>query len=296
MSTNPRSSQRKESTKGIDDPSPCGTCEEIITKSDDGLWCELCTNWFHPTCQDVNKTTYQFIVSQSKKKNNQFHWFCLQCNGSAVRTLKLVNGLKERQDAMEEKLKVLDDKVQVLSDKVDANQPQEVPDLQDKISEEVREAMERRGRRLNVVMRNIPEKGEADDAKYVNDLFYGPMALENIDITCLERLGERRRNQSRLLKVSLSTWTMKKKILAAAKKLANEGDEYKEIYISPDLTKKEQEMDRELREQLKQRREQGEKNLYIHKGKVKERTPQPEKPNQVEQEEMEGAAAAVTPQ
>ena len=40
------------------------------------------------------------------------------------------------------------------------------------------------------------------------------------------------------------------------------------VYISPDLTPKEREANRRLREELKNRKDAGEKNLMIKRGKI----------------------------
>ena len=43
---------------------------------------------------------------------------------------------------------------------------------------------------------------------------------------------------------------------------------FSKMSIVPDLTRKEREVDRELRMEIKDRREKGEVGLYIHKGKI----------------------------
>ena len=54
-----------------------------------------------------------------------------------------------------------------------------------------------------------------------------------------------------------------------AKNLKNTGNEaMKQAIIVPDLTKKEREKDKELRQELKEKREAGEEGWYIRKGQL----------------------------
>ena len=58
-----------------------------------------------------------------------------------------------------------------------------------------------------------------------------------------------------------------KSILRQATKL-RVSSTWKKVYISPDLTLKEREQGKKLREELKKRKEAGEKDIYIKSGKM----------------------------
>jgi hypothetical protein len=57
------------------------------------------------------------------------------------------------------------------------------------------------------------------------------------------------------------------RILKACKELKKR-QEYKNVFINPDRTPLEQAIDKRLRHELKERRENGEDNLVIYRGKV----------------------------
>ena len=64
----------------------------------------------------------------------------------------------------------------------------------------------------------------------------------------------------------------------------NRTDMWKNVYVTPDMTRKEQEIDYNLRKELKERREKGEKNLVMRGGRLvtleprpKEKPPEPRK-------------------
>ena len=60
---------------------------------------------------------------------------------------------------------------------------------------------------------------------------------------------------------------MKRSILKQATKL-RKSSKWSDIYISPDLTPKERSHNKKLRDELKMRKDAGEKDLYIKPGKI----------------------------
>ena len=69
--------------------------------------------------------------------------------------------------------------------------------------------------------------------------------------------------------VTLGTRTMKVKVLRVAKSLRSK-DQWKQVYISADETKREREKQYQLRKELRDRRGNGEENLVIHRGQIVE--------------------------
>jgi hypothetical protein len=84
----------------------------------------------------------------------------------------------------------------------------------------------------------------------------------------MHRIGKIVEGKPRPVKVMLKTAVDgKKEILSRAKQL-KDYEEYKRIFISPDLTRKQQEKDKELRQNLKRIRESGESEAKIKFGKI----------------------------
>ncbi len=91
-----------------------------------------------------------------------------------------------------------------------------------------------------------------------------------MNVTKLVRLGGRGQNQHakpRLLLVTLDLPDRRRAILAAAKSLRHT-EKWSNIYISPDLTPTEREKDKQVRLEMKERRDAGEKTLYIRGGQI----------------------------
>jgi hypothetical protein len=83
----------------------------------------------------------------------------------------------------------------------------------------------------------------------------------------VERIGRLVEGRVRPLRVMLKRLEGKKEILARAK-LLKEVEKFKKMFISADLTRKQQEKDKELRRQLKLIRETGVMGARIKNGKV----------------------------
>lgn len=141
--------------------------------------------------------------------------------------------------------------------------------------------MDREKRKLNVVVYNLPEQGDADDSaadknqKDVSKLcsIIRSELSVNIRVKKAFRVGRRMPERPRLLIVTLESVEAKMELLKLASQLRS-SDEWRTLYINPDLTQKEREEGKRLRQELATRRNAGEKNLYIRKGKIIQGHPQ----------------------
>jgi len=71
------------------------------------------------------------------------------------------------------------------------------------------------------------------------------------------------------MRVQLGSINVKRAILTNAKKLrATRSDALKNVYITPDLSVQERKVQKELRAELKRRKESGELNLRIYRGQI----------------------------
>lgn len=131
-------------------------------------------------------------------------------------------------------------------------------------------------------MYNIPEskKQEAkdkqqDDEVFCRELFEQTLEIDNtnIKIQKVTRLGrepqEGQEGRPRPTLLVLENEYQKATTLRNANKLRTETNPIrKRVGIAPDLTRKQREYDYNLRQELKERRAQGETGLYIKNGKL----------------------------
>ena len=81
------------------------------------------------------------------------------------------------------------------------------------------------------------------------------------------RLGKKEQGKTRLIRITVDSVKTKREILKRAKRL-RDSEKWKRVFITPDLSPKERQRNKELREDLKSRTEEGEENLVIRRGKI----------------------------
>ena len=146
-------------------------------------------------------------------------------------------------------------------------------DLQEFLNTFQHEKDEQSKRKCNLAVVNMPESTATESVERVkddSDLFSEIVKEElklNVKVEKAIRVGKRNENKPRILIATLKDEDTKWEILKASKALRNsENDVAKNIYINKDMTQKEREKNRALREEVKKRRSQGE-NVKIVKGR-----------------------------
>ena len=91
--------------------------------------------------------------------------------------------------------------------------------------------------------------------------------IPDIKVTKAVRLKQTKPDKPRLLLITLEGLSTKRNILQQATKF-RKSTSWNNIFISPDLTPKERELNRKLREELKVHKDAGEKDLYIRRGRI----------------------------
>ena len=151
-------------------------------------------------------------------------------------------------------------------------------EIKNEIMEASKEDGDKRKRESNLIFYNVPESNketgqerEREDRDMCNRVFQQGMDDNHYEMEKVIRLGRyNENNKPRPILVKLSGKQDKFRLLGKAKNLKNcENQELKKVIVAPDLTAKEREADKKLRDELKVRRERGENGLYIHRGEIK---------------------------
>ena len=155
-----------------------------------------------------------------------------------------------------------------------------------KLQKEEKEEQERiDNKKNNLIVYGLPENKaiEAEqmltDFKTVRDLYRDRVEIKENDIIDIKRLGKTTENRFRPLRIVFKDNELRNDVLKNNKYLKLEGDEHElcnckfpskhiHIYLTDDKTKKQQEADKSLREELKKRRNDGEENIIIRNGKI----------------------------
>ncbi|KAI8501333.1 hypothetical protein Bbelb_206040 [Branchiostoma belcheri] len=139
----------------------------------------------------------------------------------------------------------------------------------------VDEYIEREKRRKNLVVFNVPEdvKDDATDSKLSDKELFKDIVKKEFNlipkVQAAYRLGRKTSVKPRplLIRMDNDDTSSRALILRRAKDLRN-SSRWSRVYIVPDMTPNEREADRKLRQELKSRREAGEENLVIRRGRI----------------------------
>ena len=144
---------------------------------------------------------------------------------------------------------------------------------QAEIIENVDEYIDREKRKLNLIVHNVKEpegvnqvERVKNDTETFDKIIKGEFNLR-VKVSRAVRLGKKQEGKNRLLLVTVGNFEEEKDLLRLAKNI-QQSDEWSNIYISPDLTPKEREVNRVLRAEIRRRRDAGESNLVIRNGKI----------------------------
>lgn len=166
---------------------------------------------------------------------------------------------------------------------------------QKQLDEEVRkqkvdkeEDKRREDREKNLIVYCVPENHSdstdqmKSDFHTIKQLYIHRVELSTADITQITRLGQKKKDQIRPIRITFTSMPKRTEILRNNKDLKLEGEEFptctatycdqhqkhQHIYVSTDKTKQQQEEEKKLREELKARRDAGQTNLIIRKNKI----------------------------
>ena len=152
----------------------------------------------------------------------------------------------------------------------------EIPDFHKIVSEEMHERDELEKVKMNLIISGIPESNSEEEMEAVVQLMKDELDID-AQIESVERCGKRIPDdpsaKPRLLKLRMKFQENRKNILRNAPKLRKSSEPHvkENIYISPDLTCKQQKEAKNLREERREKkRQEPEKNFVIKRGKVVE--------------------------
>lgn len=137
------------------------------------------------------------------------------------------------------------------------------------LKDEMEESLEIECRKMNLVIHGLKDENGEVDVEEVIKLFDIGLKMDyERHVEKITRIGRTINEQKiRPLKMVLKSVDSRKEILARAK-ILKESEEFTKVFITPDLTRRQQEKDKILRQQLKKIREEGEPTAKIKNGKV----------------------------
>lgn len=110
----------------------------------------------------------------------------------------------------------------------------------------------------------VQERRSADEERVKKVLEH--LKFDDINLVSVSRIGKIKAGKPRLLRAQMRNTALKKRVLAVSKNLRL-SDAHRQVYINPDYTRHEQELQKKLRENLKKFRAEG-KDVMIFRGKI----------------------------
>ena len=246
----------------------CNGCKKNPKKN---IQCGFCDNKYCISCSGLDKPAFDAFSGASSVA-----WYCIHC----IHAVPGVSKVLVRLGNVETQCQSLDERVT----KIEANEVASDEKIKKLAREEMEEMREIEGRRLNLMVFNLPESKMEDvkdrqleDAEFVQNLFEQKMNLDLADLEMVKPVRVGRREivngeikKVRPLRITVKDFAAKRNILKANTHLRESKDDiFSKIYFTPDLTKNQREEAFKLR-QLKRYRTNvlHEKNLKISKGKI----------------------------
>ena len=268
-----------------DKPCPCGTTiENTFT-----IECSECEAEWHLKCCGLEGLTQRPITNLEKKG-----WKCPSCFEPAVhvqRTKKTASTLT--QDTVNNIVTIVNSTVeanlmQLLSPENLTEDRAEITEnftlvqnrsrersIQKVLDEQKEEEILIKKKENNLIIYGMPESATEDkkeemmeDYRKIKKVYNEKVEIQEADLKHITRLGIKGNDKIRPIQITLSSQTKRKEILTNNMNLKLLEDNIStNIYVSPDRTKKQREADKELRKELKRRKDLGE-NLTIRNNKI----------------------------
>ena len=172
-----------------------------------------------------------------------------------------ISQIGETQSLLEESLRDLQEEVKILKSKDN--------EQLDNVYEELEQRIRRKG---NVIISGVTEQTDGpveERRKFDNEQVNSILKEIDADDCTFEkchRIGQPKSNGVRLLRVIGFDEDERNKILRKAKSLRDK-DSFRGIYVNPDLTPTQQREAKKMRDELKERRKNGEE-VVIYRGKI----------------------------
>ena len=258
-------------------PFPCGKCCKDVKDGNKGVECSYCNIWYHALCVEIDEDAYVCV-----KKLPGFKWYCDGCNTK-------VNTLIVKAVSLENQVQTIQTEHDDMKRRLSLVEKQLAGSVNKEITTALNEKVDIDRRKLNLVVYNLPETKKDDKtvwtteemidedinciSKILDEELDIPMTSSS-NISDARRLGRSKQVKPgesvppRPMKIVFTDINIKRQVLAAARRLReSENDIAKKLFINPDLTEAQRKKDKDLREEMWQRRKNGE-NVAIQKGEI----------------------------
>ena len=241
---------------------PCIQCKKNVVKAY-AVGCASCGQWVHKECEELSDEIFNILA----KKTGGIKWHCQSCEASTARLEAAIKSVEIHLNTVEERMGATEEKTKLVEAKADnavlvAEQAgRAAAGVKEDVTRIVFEELsEREDKKHNIILHNVGESASpnlVDTKKWDEDSFNNVTAAMGVNLTFQEsasfsrRLGAGGGERARPLLIGLKKEEYKVAILSCASKLAT--SRLSSVSVVPDLTKKQREMDEEVRREADRR-------------------------------------------
>ena len=297
----------------------CRICHKAI-EYERFLKCDLCTDPICVSCTLLTEEVYDYLeeqgieipflcslcrkempkireVLQIKEKHNSLQETVddLSTKIENIEKMKIEERMSKLEKVIEEKkiddesfprLEVINSQTEKLNEMFKTQKT-----MDEKLNQQFEERIEEKRieiREQNLIFYGIPEQTEnykeqlKEDYRAIKELYSGRVGIAQDDIANLARLGTKKENQIRPIRITFTSSEKRLKILRNNKDLVlyDESfptcsanfcqieDNHLHIYVSPDKTKQQRDLEKKLRDEVKERKSKGENDITIRNYKI----------------------------
>ena len=243
----------------------CGGCRKPIKGS--SIQCNVCRLWFDLRCSGADQHTIDFLNSPSGQKGS-VHWYCGPCESGSKELQEMVVALTRRVSHIETKVDDLKKSVDTISSKIDGLSTADVS------TNNSGSATNATSKPTAGMVVEIATEIKEREKKLLDVVFVGNVAKEKVskflnyaecEDTSIKEI--KTKADKPLFIVTLKTVEQKWLLVKKARGISQSKDGMENIYVNPDLTKTEREVQYQLRQEAKRRRSLGE-SVKMSRGKI----------------------------
>ena len=265
----------------------CPKCDKTTGGKDKSVCCHLCEQWIHTKCVEGMNNDYLENIEKLHELMGMSGFLCKTCKKVASKIGKDMKRMDEKIVDLENRVVILELERDNLVAKVETLEAKgEKTDAEMKgwttvvskakkevISEVKNELKEKEERSENIVVYGLAESKDKDikkrvehDEKLVKDMIKVTEVQVKGGVEVKFRAGKVREDgKARPLIVTIKDEDSRKKIMENARKLGRD-DDWKQVFVAPDLTYEQRESEKKKEQELK---DQAEKQSEETKAKGK---------------------------
>ena len=280
-------------------------CKVAVSDSDEALVCDCCGLWFHIECQKVPKEAYKYAsemdnmftwycsscklsvkkvvetmsgINKEVKKNTQ-------CIGLLNKRVDKMESDKVSRSELQTSIQELEAKLLNIETRVDSNEVRvsnategTATQQQNAPAASLQESELLASKRQNLIIFGVPDSQEENPTDRANEDFLNISSIVNgflnrplrkNDFLKFTRIGEATEERPKMILIKFKEPEMREMFLKNNKGLSlRVNNVIHKVFINVDYTKSQRECLKKLRDELKTRREAGERDLVIRQFRI----------------------------